>query len=161
MLFYYTALNNPIYELGSMPYSLMRGNQQQVAGHQMTLSVESSPLYSSQSAGDNATLRSQFMENHGLLSVLHISKSRSQEPIGPSAKGGEGRSFGDKSISRSAMNLTENQDDSGNAIVAVKINPYESYVEDSSFPSGTAAEEPDYVGSPTFDDPNYDNVSFD
>lgn len=150
---YYTALNNPIYELdnvGSAPYALMRGKQQQVTGKQITVSMESSPLYSSQSADDNATPRSQYMENDSLLSILHIPKSKSQEPIGPSARGGEERSFGGKSSSRSAMDLTA----SGNATVAVKIDPYGSYVEDVSFPTA-AADEPDYelVGSPTFDDP--------
>ena len=169
---HYTALNNPIYELesidGSNSYSLMGGQ----AGHQITASVESSPLYSSKGAGSSDVIeRSQFIENKSLLGVLNsLPRSKSQQPIAPPANGTEGRGFGDRSISRSAMNIAENQDASGNTIVVVNVDPYGSYADDVSFPRETATDiaaedDGDYVPmappeSELFDDPDYDNVPY-
>ena len=67
--------------------------------------------------------------------------------------------------SRSAMDIAENQDTSGNTIVAVQINPYESYKESVTFgfaqtPGVSIDEEPDYEpveahAQTLFDDPDY------
>lgn len=126
---------------------------------QISVSMESSPLYSDSGVNE----KSQFMENSSLLGMLSVPpKSKSQEPVAPPEKGREGRGLGD---SHSAVDITESQDAS--------IDPYGSYVDDSSFPQETAKaasaeedeeDEGDYepMASPEpprlFDDPDYDNV---
>lgn len=98
------------------------------------------------------------MENHNLLGILRMpQRSRSQEPITPPVKRDEGKgSFAEKSISRSAMNISENQDPAGNAIVAVTIDPYGSYKDSYKDTAANGIHQAEPMG---FDDPNYDDVT--
>lgn len=176
-------MNNPVYELntvegGSAPAHARRPV---AANTQITLSVESSPLYAPSVDGIN-----HFVENQSLLGVLHMpSRSKSLEP---EVEENAGKTI-QHSHSEMGIHAHDENRKRGSAIVQdtpppgnvitldtpsraqdaplgngrVPIDVYGSYRESVSFP-GTAYSNGGGVSGEnevTFDDPDYDDVQYD
>ena len=151
---------------------------------QITLSMESNPLYSSQSVAGSAI----FTENQSLLGILQMPPAPRSKSLEPEAEESVNKTI---QYSHSAMGLDKNQNaSSGNAIVqdmspgntivssrnpvaqdvpgaplangTVSINVYGSYRDSVSFPDTASNNGGGMPGEKeaTFDDPDYDDVQY-
>lgn len=179
-LYMYAAMNNPVYELNMVDGSTP-AQKPAAAKAQVTVSMESSPLYASAGSVGGTLENNLFVENQNLLSVLRMpSRSKSLEPeveesvkdtiqhshsaMGIHAYENHNKSSGSAIVQDTSPGSAIVQDTSsrnpvvqdGNGTVA--INVYGSYRDSVSFPTANNNGGMTGVSGTTFDDPDYDDV---